>query len=230
MYVISCNEILQHSLLHSPNKYEKYISNCRHDDSVLNSLSFTFCVLIDDDVSRVQMCSLSSDLILQTYKSQRMDGYSFSIATGCERQLVTSCGDSVHLEIRVDFFQNDFNSSKVAILYEGHRIIINEDLSLIPASTPVDDIVYELDTNVVSVSIPKIELLVVRNLTALTLSFDNASLPVAGLCGDLNGQLLLPNCASSVSAGELDSFIESYRLKPSDQILHGERRECGEYL
>ena len=131
----------------------------------------------------------------------------------------------------MDFFQNDFNSTKVAILYEGHTVIIREDLSLIPATASIGDIVYKSDTTMASVSIPEIELTVVRNLTALTISFDNGSLPVAGLCGDLNGQLLLSDCASSVSiGGELDSFIESYRLKPSDQILRGERRECGEYL
>ena len=160
-----------------------------------------------------------------------MDGHSFSIAKGCERQLVTSCDDNVRLEIRVDFLKNDFNSTRVAILYEGHTVIIREDLSLIPATASVGDIVYKSDTTMVSVSIPEIELSVVRNLTALTISFDNGSLPVAGLCGALNGQLLLSDCASTVSiGGGLNQFIESYRLKPSEQIVRGERRECGKYL
>ena len=73
----------------------------------------------------------------------------------------------------MDFFQNDFNSTRVAILYLGHTVIIREDLSLTPATASVGDIVYKSDITMVSVSIPEIELTVVRNLTALTISFDN---------------------------------------------------------
>ena len=194
-------------------------------------LSFTFCILVDDDVSRVQVCTMSSSLILQTYNNQTLDGHSFSIAAGCERKLVTTCDSDTQLEIRVDFLKNDFSSTKVAILYKGESIIIDEELNLIPSASTFADIIHHLATNMVSVSIPEIELTIERTFTALTISFDNPpSLPLAGLCGNLDGQLLLPDCTSTVDVGrDLDSFIKTYKLKPSDQILREERMECGEY-
>ena len=81
---------------------------------------------------------------------------------------------------------------------------------------------------VATVSIPEIGLVVTRNLTALTIASANTSLPVAGLCGGMDGNIYFPNCNDTYSQGDdLDSFKRSYKVKPSDQILREERRECG---
>ena len=185
---------------------------------------------IDDEVPVGQTCTLFNNFVLQTFSNRKIDGYSFDISEGCERKLVTTCDkDEVDLEIRVDFFKNDFSSTQVAILYKGVNVIIDEKLTVTPVVSPSTEIVYNLSPNLASVSIPEIAL-VVRNNTALTIFINKTSLPLAGICGDLNEQLLFPDCARKVGEGEnLKSFKKSYKLKPSDQMLRGERKECGEY-
>ena len=186
------------------------------------------CVQIDNDE---RVCTLSDSLILQTFSNSTLMRYNFSISEGCEHKLVTTCDDEddLDLEIRVDSLRDDFSSAKVAILYNEKTIIINENLSLFPALSPFNEIDYQSGTGMVSVSIPEITLAVTRNLTSLMVSFNDSSYLTAGLCGDLNGTLLFPDCSSIVDIGKLEPFKQSYKVNPSDQILRGERRECGEY-
>ena len=182
------------------------------------------CVQIDEDPL---VCTLLDSLVLQTINEE----HTFSISEGCERKLVTTCDEQIlDLEIRVDFFQNNFTSTKVSIFYEGETVIIDDNFTLDPATPPNSEILYESDTSMASVSIPQIMLVVTRNLTVLTISSDNISLPLAGLCGCTDGKLYFPDCNSTVDIGQgLDSFKQSYKVKPSDQILRGERKECGKY-
>ena len=177
------------------------------------------------------MCTLSDALILETFSNSMVMGRSFSMSEGCERKLVTTCNEEVlDLEIRVDFFQNDFSSTKVSIFYEGETVIIGDDFTLDPATPPISEIVYMSDASMASVSIPEIMFSVTRNLTALTISADNITLPLAGLCGCLDGKLYFTDCNSTVDPGEnVDSVKQAYKVKPSDQILRGERKGCGKY-
>ena len=191
------------------------------------SLSF---VRIEDDVPGELMCTISDSLVLETFSNSVVMGPSYSLSRGCEHRLVTTCDEDVlDLEIRVDFFENQFDTTKVSIYYEGDTVIINEDLTLNPTTSPSSAIVYHSVPGVVaSVSIPEIMLVVTRNLTALTIASDNSSLPVAGLCGCMDGKLYFPNCNDTAEAGgNLEPFIQSYKVKPSDQILREERKECG---
>ena len=156
---------------------------------------------------------------------------SFSIDQGCEHTLVKTCeGSTMDLEIRVDFFQNDFNSTKVAISFEGEQVIINEDFSL-KYNSSQRIVVNQLDTdNTVVVTIPEIELTVTRSFTDLTVIFDEFDIQLSGLCGNLAEALVFPDCVMTLDTkDQLDSFIRSYKIKPSDQILRGERKECGKY-
>ena len=184
-----------------------------------------------DDDEQPRVCTLSDSLALHTFSNQTTEnGYNYTISEGCEHKLVTTCDEDVaDLEIRVDFFQNDFGSAKVAIVYEGKTIIIDEHPSLqLPEAVPLGGITYQSGVGTASVSIPSLTLTVTRNLSSLTISFNESSYPTAGLCGDLNGTLLFSDCSSTVDEGKgLDSFKQSYKVKPSDLILREARRQCG---
>ena len=166
--------------------------------------------------------------MLQTFANQSDIGHNLSISEGCEHQLVTSCDDALDLEIRVDFFKGTFSSTKVAILYDGKTVIINEDLSLYPDSPPINfDYIESMDET--SVFVEEIMLNVSRTPTEVTIFTANDSLLLAGLCGGLNGMLYFPMCKKTATEDNLKLFKDAYRLKPSDQMLRGERAECGEY-
>ena len=175
------------------------------------------------------MCTLSRDLSLQPFGGKVLSGDSFSINQGCEHTVVKTCeGSTVALEIRVDFLENDFSSTRVAIIYEGESFIVNEDLSITSKPSFLSKISHHLEIDAVFVTIPEVNLDVTRNLTDVTISFRNNSLLLCGLCGNLRGELVFPDCNETlVTEKDLDSFIKSYKIKPSDQILYEERMECG---
>ena len=52
-----------------------------------------------------------------------------------------------------------------------------------------------------------------------------------GLCGSRSGSLLTRdgNVANEANMTDIQLFAESYLIKPRDQILRPQRRECGEY-
>ena len=193
------------------------------------ALDFAY-VVVDDDPPAVKDCTLSSSLNLHTFSNQLVSGRDIDISMGCERKLVTSCDPNIDLEIRVDFFQDNFASTKVAIFYEGAEVIMDENFNLISETPPSDDFVTSMGMMSASVSIPDIGLRVTLNRTQLTISTDNNTLDLAGLCGNLTGELVYPDCTDIFVPGDsMDEFIHSFKVKPSDQVLRDERKECGKH-
>ena len=195
----------------------------------LPTLLFHFiCAVIDDDVSKEKVCTLSSDLMLMTFSNQAESGQSINTSAGCERKLVTSCDSSVPLEIRVDFFENDFASTKVAIFYDEELVIIDENMMITPSNVFNSDFTYDLGTS--SVTIVPHSVIITRSATKLAITVGDLDLDLAGLCGNLNQQLIYPDCSDIYDQTQpIEVFLHSYKLKPSDQVLRGERKECGKY-
>ena len=199
---------------------------------ILTCLHCDLCP-IDNDKPSEHVCILSDSKRVYPFTRNAPNAYSYYVGQGCEHTLVKTCeGSTVDLEIRVDFFQNDFNSVKAAIIFEGETVIINEDLSL-EHNNSQRILVNQPDMdNTVVVSIPEIGLTVYRRSTDLTVTFAEDDIQLSGLCGNLGEELVFPDCITTLDTNdykELQKFIRSYKIKPSDQILRGERKECGKY-
>ena len=185
-----------------------------------------------DDDPPPGICTLSSDLLLQPFDNDVLNGDSFNISKGCELILVKTCkGSAMALEIRVDYFQNNFASTRVYISYEGEKVVMREDTWTIETrQASITKIVDESDANAMQVSILEIQLKVIRSMTDLTVSIGPSSLELSGLCGNLNRELVFPSCTDKIDmVEELPSFTHSYKVKPSERILRPERKDCGEY-
>ena len=197
---------------------------------------FFLCFIIkyqidNDEPSRI-VCTLPDSLILQSFGNSMVKGHSINVSEGCESKLVTTCDPQIlDLEIRVDFYQNDFSSTNVSINYEGATVIIHNDFSIETAIPLNGKMTNFSSANMALVSLSEIMLVITRNLSGLTLSSDSDSLPVAGLCGGMDGMLYFPDCNTTVGAGEsLELFKQSYKVEPSEQMLRGERMACGKCL
>ena len=177
------------------------------------------------------VCTLNDNLILHTFSNSEVMGHSFNMSKGCEHKLITTCNETeLDLEIRVDFFMNNFNSTKVSIYYEGLMVMIDENSNLDPTTSPNDSIiVYNKNADTVSVVIPDV-VNITKSCAELIIKIDNESTaPLTGLCGGMNGQLLFPNCTTTDHLGGcMDYFQHAYKVADSsDLILSEERKECG---
>ena len=142
----------------------------------------------------------------------------------------------IDINVRVDFLHNDFSSGRLAVYYKGENIIINEDLSLNLPTNLDPDISIISNNNGILIRLSSIELTIEHNRSAINIYSEAAnfsSLPVNGLCGSLDGELIFPNCEQTANTSDLysiDAFIDSYKLEPTKQILRPQREECGKNL
>ena len=180
------------------------------------------------------VCSISNQLLLETFHLPGSNGFVYEFSEGCEHILLSTCDPVMEIEIRIDYLHSNFSSGLIFVSYKDQKVVIDENNAIKQLTPDHPNIVVNNENDVLNINLTGSGISLALGMSFLNVYFDGFSasfLPfINGLCGSLDGELLLKDCkeVANVSDGTaVDNFIDSYKVKQTELVLRPQRMECG---
>ena len=178
-------------------------------------------------------CTIQSPLTVIPYMTPGdVDAPSYNFHGTCEHVLSSPC-DSDAYKVVGDFLQTDLNTGRVGLLLPGYSAIIDENLNLIAQGEQPTEVTTEQSDDRVSITLSdssNFVVSIVRTVDKIVIMSVVGSGELCGLCGSKDGCLVWSTgkkVTDIMDRMQIEGFAASWRVEPSEQILHEDRRECG---
>ena len=190
----------------------------------MNSLLISFIMTAPSEIT----CTVSQVGAIVTFPGVS-NGQTYQFARPCEHALLTTCAETNPLDfgVFIDTTDGTLATASVGVRLLDSRVVVDASNRAIVVGSQIQ---VQATNVMTTITVPSLDVVVTRTSTQVSVVIGETSSLVSdcGLCGNRNGDLVLPNRMTVATPSE--QFITAFQVLPGDAFLMPNRRQCGEWM
>ena len=192
------------------------------------------------------MCRIRSPLMVTPFTNSGGESASYNFRGSCEHVFVEPCDAMPDVAVVGDFLSTDLTMGRVGLRNGTRAVVLTEQLMLelrggltgvTQGPTTMTNlgslpVVVTVGEGMITLTAAAVGITITRTSSEIAIELSNSTIisQSCGLCGNKSGALVSSNgdVANIMNRTEVDAFANSHLVRPSEQVLRDDRRDCGE--